>query len=86
MSLDELKNQWNQVLDYVESRNRIAWLAFFDARLVSLSGDALTLSFIDAEKLGGKHDFKSARNPEHIALLQEAIKSVVGINLEIVEL
>lgn len=86
MSLDELKNQWNQVLDYVESRNRIAWLAFFDARLVSLSGDALTLSFIDAEKLGGKHDFKSARNPEHIALLQEAIKSVVGVELEIVEL
>ena len=85
MSLEELKNQWNQVLDYVESHNRIAWLAFFDARLVSLTGDILTLSFIDAEKLGGKHDFKSARNPEHVSLLKEAIKSVVGVELEIVE-
>lgn len=86
MTLVELKSQWNAVLDYVEERNRIAWLAFFDARLVSLTGNTLTLSFIDAEKLGGKHDFKLARNPEHTTLLQEAIKFVAGIELEIVEL
>ena len=85
MSLEELKAQWNSVLDFVEARNRIAWLAFFDARLVRLDGNTLTLSFIDAEKLGGKHDFKLARNPEHTSLLKEAIKFVTGNNLEVIE-
>ena len=45
MQLSELKGFWNQVLDELEATNRIAWLAFFDARLASLDGGVLTLDF-----------------------------------------
>lgn len=80
-----LKGQWNQVLDQLLALNRIAWLAFFDARLVSLEGSILTLAWQDSEKFGGQHDFQSVRNPEHIALLIECIAAVTGISLEIKE-
>jgi hypothetical protein len=35
MQLAELKNRWNEVLDLLLLEDRIAWIAFFDARLVS---------------------------------------------------
>ena len=50
MQLSELKSFWNQVLDELEAPNRIAWLAFFDARLASLESGVLTLDFSDATK------------------------------------
>ena len=85
MELESLKAQWNQVLDYLLDADRIAWLAFFDARLVSLEADTLTINFSDSEKFGGKHDFARARNPKHAALLLEAITSVTGQSLIVVE-
>ena len=50
MELAEIKSRWNDVLDLLERENRVAWLAFFDARLVSFNNNQLKLSFIDAEK------------------------------------
>ena len=85
MELESLKAQWNQVLDYLLDADRIAWLAFFDARLVSLEADTLTINFSDSEKFGGKHDFARARNPKHTALLLEAITSVTGQSFTVVE-
>ncbi len=85
MELEALKAQWNQVLDYLLERDRIAWLAFFDARLASLNERTLTLNFADSEKFGGKHDFAKARNPKHTALLHEAITCVLGFDLEVIE-
>lgn len=32
MDLAQLKIQWNEVLDQLLEQDRIAWLAFFDAR------------------------------------------------------
>lgn len=84
MELSELKTHWNDVLDYLESHNRVAWLAFFDARLVSLDNKILKLSFIDAEKLSGAHDFATLRKPEHKAALEESINKVLGISLAII--
>lgn len=86
MSVEELKNSWNSVLDYVESRNRITWLAYFDARLVCFDGKTLSLSFVDAEKLGGEHNYKSVRKPEQVALLKEAIRSVLNLDVEVIEI
>ena len=83
--LTQLKANWNSVLDRVLASNRIAWLAFFDARLVSLENSVLTLAWQDSEKFGGQHDFQSVRNPEHTALLIECIKSETGLSLEIKE-
>jgi len=83
--LTSLKSRWNEVLDALLADNRIAWLAFFDARLVSLENSVLTLAWQDSEKFGGQHDFQSVRKPEHVALLVECIKSVTGLSLEIHE-
>ncbi len=83
--LATLKSNWNSVLDQLLSEDRIAWLAFFDARLVSLESATLTLSFADSEKFGGQHDFAAVRKPEHIAKLVAAIKSVTNQELTINE-
>ena len=83
--LESLKGSWNAVLDHLLQENRIAWLAYFDARLAALENGVLTLSFTDSEKFVGGHDFKQARNPEHRAALQRAIAAVTSINCEIHE-
>jgi hypothetical protein len=85
MNFEELKSQWNAVLDDLLNTDRIAWLAYFDARLVSLDGSKLTLSFADSEKFGGDHNYKSIRKPEHTAKIQSSIKRVTGKELEVVE-
>ena len=78
MDIAELKNKWNQVLDDLLERDRIAWLAYYDARLVSLNGSQLTLNFADSEKFGGDHNYKSIRKAEHTAKLLSSIKKVTG--------
>lgn len=85
MNLVELKSKWNDVLDRLESIDRIAWIAYFDARLASLSDDVLTLHFVDAEKLSGAHDYKATRNDRIRTALEDAIEEVTGISLKIVE-
>jgi citrate lyase alpha subunit len=85
LTIDEVKNRWNEVLDAVLEEDRIAWLAFFDGRLVSLHSDVLTISFVDVQKFGGDHDFSLARNPKHLALLQSSIKEIFGKDLQVLE-
>jgi hypothetical protein len=85
MDLSELKSQWNQVLDEVERMNRVAWLAYFDARLAKLENGKLYLDFSDPAKLAGGHDYSSARKPELRALVVGAIERVTGVSLEIVD-
>ena len=85
MEFQELKSQWNAVLDDLLGSDRIAWLAYFDARLVSLDGSQLTLNFADSEKFGGDHNYKSIRKAEHTAKLVSSIKKVTGADLEVVE-
>jgi hypothetical protein len=84
-TFQEVKRQWNLVLDRVLEQDRIAWLAFFDARLASLENDVLTLNFADSEKFGGQHDFKVARNPKHTEILMNAIHEITGLDLAIQE-
>ena len=59
MELLELKSIWNDVLDELEATNRIACLAFFDARLAKLENQVLTLDFSDASMFQDGHDVKS---------------------------
>lgn len=80
-----LKSQWNQILDEVLTQDRIAWLGFFDARLVSLEGNRLTIGFEDSEKFGGQHDFRNARSARHLDILRQAILDISSHKLEIVE-
>jgi len=84
-SLETLNASWNQVLDAVLEVDRVAWLLWFDARLVKLEGDVLEVSFADSEKLSGDHNYKSARKPEQTAKLVSAILEVTGKRLEVIE-
>ena len=62
LTLVALKSEWNQVLDLVERANRVAWLAYFDARLVSINDGVLLVDFSDPAKLSGGHDYSSSRS------------------------
>jgi len=84
-SLETLKASWNQVLDAVLEVDRVAWLLWFDARLVKLDGNILEVSFADSEKFSGDHNFKSARKPEQTAKLVSAILEITGMKLEVIE-
>jgi hypothetical protein len=84
-SLETLKASWNQVLDAVLEVDRVAWLLWFDARLVKLDGNILEVNFADSEKFSGDHNFKSARKPEQTAKLVSAILEITGMKLEVIE-
>ena len=84
LTLDEIKARWNEVLDLVERENRVAWLAFFDARLVSIDNNKLKLSFVDAEKLSGMHDFTSVRKDSHRQVLERACVEIFGEQIAII--
>ena len=84
LDLMTLKCRWNEVLDLLERQNRIAWLAFFDARLVSFDNGQLKLSFVDAEKLSGAHDYSYVRKDSHRAALEVAIKEIFGYSVVII--
>ena len=85
MDLASLRSRWNEVLDLLESRDRIAWLVFFDARLASIDKNVLTLDFSDARKFASSHEYQAVR-PKHKESLATAIKEVFSIDIEIAEL
>jgi hypothetical protein len=83
MELIELKGRWNEVLDELESTDRIAWLAFFDARLADLTDGVLTLDFSDATKFQDGHDLKKTLPESSHKSLTAAIQKIVGVTLEL---
>ena len=83
--LASLRSRWNEVLDLLESRDRIAWLVFFDARLASFDNNVLTLDFSDARKFASSHEYQAVR-PKHKESLAATIKEVFSIDVEIAEL
>ena len=85
INLASLRTRWNEVLDLLESRDRIAWLVFFDARLASFENNVLTLDFSDARKFASSHEYQAVR-PKHKESLAAAIKEVFSIDVEIAEL
>ena len=84
LDLKCFKYRWNEVLDALERENRVAWLAFFDARLVSFDNNQLKLSFVDAEKLSGAHDYSYVRKDSHRAALEEAVREIFGVSVVII--
>ena len=86
LNLTELKSKWNHVLDLLERKDRIVWIAYFDARLASLEDGVLKLQFIDAEKFGGAHDYSTKRSERMKNELISAIQEVTGVALSIEEI
>ena len=85
IDLNLLRSRWNEVLDLLESTDRIAWLVFFDARLASFENSVLTLDFSDARKFASSHEYQAIR-PKHKEVLASAIKQVFSIEIAIEEL
>jgi hypothetical protein len=84
MELVEIRAKWNEVLDALESENRVAWIAYFDARLSSFENGILTLDFSDSRKFATSHEYSETR-PNLKSALQAAIKSAIGMDVEIKE-
>jgi hypothetical protein len=84
MELDEIRARWNEVLDALLIQDRVAWLAFFDARLSEFDGKALTLDFSDSRKFGSAHEYSEARERAH-QLLALTIHSLFSLDVTIVE-
>jgi hypothetical protein len=85
IDLAVLRSRWNEVLDLLESKDRIAWLVFFDARLASFENNVLTLDFSDSRKFASSHEYQTLR-PKHKEVLASAIKDVLGLDITIEEL
>ena len=85
MQLEDIKSRWNEVLDLLLEMDRVTWLSFFDARLVSFENNQLTLDFADSQKFANPHDFKKTRNPSHTKSLIAAIERVFGFKPTIIE-
>jgi hypothetical protein len=84
MELSQIRLQWNQVLDALEAKNRIAWLAYFDARLSSFDGQVLTLDFSDSRKFATSHEYQQTR-PNLKEDLIKVIEDVLKIKVELIE-
>lgn len=84
MDLAHIRSRWTEVLDALEAKNRIAWIAYFDARLSQLDGNVLTLDFSDSRKFATSHEYSETR-PNLKADLIATISEVLGVQLEIIE-
>jgi len=80
----QIRSRWNDVLDTLESHNRIAWIAYFDARLISVEDGLLTLDFSDSRKFATSHEYSETR-PNLKAALISAIHEVLGLTVDIRE-
>ncbi len=84
MEIEQIRTRWNDVLDNLESHNRIAWIAYFDARLISYKDGILTLDFSDSRKFATSHEYSETRPNLKTALIS-SIDQVLGITVEIHE-
>jgi hypothetical protein len=85
LTLADLRTRWNDVLDNLERQDRIAWIAYFDARLADFDGHKLRLDFSDARKFSGGHEYSPTREKLQNSLIT-SIKAVLDIELEIEEI
>ena len=84
MEIDQIRSRWNDVLDDLESHNRVAWIAYFDARLISFQDGIITLDFSDSRKFATSHEYSETR-PNLKAALIASIDQVLGLKVEIRE-
>ncbi len=84
MEIEQIRSRWNDVLDVLESHNRVAWIAYFDARLISFQDGVITLDFSDSRKFATSHEYSETR-PNLKAALIASIDQVLGLKVEIRE-
>ena len=84
MEIEQIRSRWNDVLDNLESHNRVAWIAYFDARLISIQDGVITLDFSDSRKFATSHEYSETR-PNLKAALIASVDQVLGLKVEIRE-
>lgn len=84
MDIEQIRSRWNDVLDTLESHNRIAWIAYFDARIISYTDGVLALDFSDSRKFAASHEYSETR-PNLKAALIASVEEVLGITVEVSE-
>lgn len=84
MEIEQIRSRWNDVLDDLESHNRVAWIAYFDARLISFQDGTITLDFSDSRKFATSHEYSETR-PNLKAALIASIDQILGLKVEIRE-
>ena len=84
MDLSLLRSRWSDVLNLLEREDRMAWLAFFDARLARIENQTLYLDFSDSRKFPGNLEYGQIRDSHRVAL-QQAIRTTLGVDLEVVD-
>ena len=84
MNIDELRAQWSEVLNHLERSNRMAWIAYFDARLAKIEGSSLSLDFSDVRKFSGALEFPEVR-AVHRKALEESIFEITGATFQVKE-
>lgn len=84
MEIEQIRSRWNDVLDNLESHNRVAWIAYFDARLISFQDGFITLDFSDSRKFATSHEYSETR-PNLKAALIASVDQVLGLKVEIRE-
>lgn len=85
LTLPEIRGRWNEVLDHLESHDRVAWIAYFDARLAQFDGHTLILDFSDVRKFAGGHEYSPTREKLQNSL-KSSIAHILSIYVEIDEL
>ena len=86
LELREIKERWNDVLDSLERSDRVAWLAYFDGRLVSFESGILTLDFSDPNKFEGGHDYSKVRHERFRPALENTLKELFGVEISVREI
>ena len=85
LTLPEIRGRWNEVLDHLESHDRVAWIAYFDARLAEFDGHTLSLDFSDVRKFAGGHEYSPTREKLENSL-KSSITHILAISVAIEEL
>jgi hypothetical protein len=85
VTTEELRARWTDVLNLLEQKNRMAWIAFFDARLAEVNHDCIFLDFSDVRKFAGALEYSDIREI-HLQALEEAISEITGIAFSVKEL
>jgi hypothetical protein len=76
--LAALKARWNDVLFNLESQSRVAWLLYFDARLVSFEDGVLTIDFSDPQRFDQEQTYPINTDVRHRNALLAAVTAVTG--------
>lgn len=86
LDLKGIKSRWNEVLDELERTDRVAWLAYFDGRIVSYQAGVLTMDFSDPNKFSGGHDYSQVRHERFRPALEKTLKDIFGIQIAVAEI